>query len=100
MTSIKSKGQFDQVTSAHDKKYLVNFWASWAPACEDMNIAFDTLALEHSQLEFLKVEAEVVPEVTMEYGVEAVPCFLLLKVCFIKGKMVMRDGGKREREIY
>ncbi|NXO03161.1 GLRX3 protein, partial [Rhinopomastus cyanomelas] len=58
---------------------VVHFWAPWAPQCAQMNEVMAVLAKEHTQVTFVKLEAEAVPEVSERYGISSVPTFLFFK---------------------
>uniref|UniRef100_H0ZN12 Glutaredoxin-3 n=1 Tax=Taeniopygia guttata TaxID=59729 RepID=H0ZN12_TAEGU len=58
---------------------VVHFWAPWAPQCAQMNEVMAALAREHSQVSFVQLEAEAVPEVSEKYGISSVPTFLFFK---------------------
>ncbi|NXX12365.1 GLRX3 protein, partial [Podargus strigoides] len=58
---------------------VVHFWAPWAPQCTQMNEVMAALAKEHTQVTFVKLEAEAVPEVSEKYGISSVPTFLFFK---------------------
>ncbi|NWU41998.1 GLRX3 protein, partial [Hylia prasina] len=58
---------------------VVHFWASWAPQCAQMSEVMAALAREHSQVTFVQLEAEAVPEVSEKYGISSVPTFLFFK---------------------
>lgn len=58
---------------------VVHFWAPWAPQCAQMNEVMAALAKEHTQVAFVKLEAEAVPEVSEKYGISSVPTFLFFK---------------------
>ncbi|XP_061334672.1 glutaredoxin-3 [Pezoporus flaviventris] len=58
---------------------VVHFWAPWAPQCAQMNDVMAALAKEHTQVVFVKLEAEAVPEVSEKYGISSVPTFLFFK---------------------
>ncbi|NXP80601.1 GLRX3 protein, partial [Ramphastos sulfuratus] len=58
---------------------VVHFWAPWAPQCAQMNEVMAALAKEHTQVSFVKLEAEAVPEVSEKYGITSVPTFLFFK---------------------
>ncbi|XP_009891046.1 PREDICTED: glutaredoxin-3 [Charadrius vociferus] len=58
---------------------VVHFWAPWAPQCAQMNEVMVALAKEHTQVTFVKLEAEAVPEVSEKYGISSVPTFLFFK---------------------
>uniref|UniRef100_A0A8C0HN72 Glutaredoxin 3 n=1 Tax=Buteo japonicus TaxID=224669 RepID=A0A8C0HN72_9AVES len=58
---------------------VVHFWAPWAPQCAQMNEVMAALAKEHTQVTFVKLEAEAVPEVSEKYEISSVPTFLFFK---------------------
>ncbi|NWS96160.1 GLRX3 protein, partial [Mionectes macconnelli] len=58
---------------------VVHFWAPWAPQCAQMNEVMAALAKEHTQVTFVQLEAEAVPEVSEKYGISSVPTFLFFK---------------------
>ncbi|XP_077206251.1 glutaredoxin-3 [Paroedura picta] len=58
---------------------VVHFWAPWAPQCVQMNSVMAELAKEHTQVTFVKLEAEAVPEVSEKYEITSVPTFLFFK---------------------
>jgi thiol-disulfide isomerase/thioredoxin len=59
---------------------VINFYADWAPQCEQMNEVFQELVKLHPNVDFLQIEAENAPETSENYDVAAVPSFVLLKV--------------------
>ncbi|XP_053548562.1 glutaredoxin-3 [Bombina bombina] len=75
-----SVGQFEELLQKSGKSLLVvHFWAPWAPQCSQMNEVMSELAKEHSQVTFVKLEAEAVPEVSEKYEITSVPTFLFFK---------------------
>jgi len=70
---------------------VVHFWASWANQCEPMDEAMNILSDELQHVGFVRVEAEEVPDVAMEYEVAAVPTF----VFFRSGKVLDRVEGAK-----
>ncbi|KAJ7423230.1 glutaredoxin 3 [Willisornis vidua] len=58
---------------------VVHFWAPWAPQCAQMNEVMAALAKEHTQVTFVQLEAEAVPEVSEKYEISSVPTFLFFK---------------------
>lgn len=60
---------------------VVHFSATWAPQCQQMNDVMAELAkdTQFSNVKFVKLEAEDLPEVSEKYGISAVPTFIFLK---------------------
>ncbi|NXD67686.1 GLRX3 protein, partial [Eolophus roseicapillus] len=75
-----SAEQFQQLLQQKERSLVVvHFWAPWAPQCAQMNEVMAALAKEHTQVTFVKLEAEAVPEVSEKYGISSVPTFLFFK---------------------
>ncbi len=59
---------------------VVHFWASWAPQCAQMSAVLAELAALHPAARFAAVEAESVPELSVQFGITAVPTVVFLRV--------------------
>ncbi|KAJ3009054.1 Glutaredoxin 3 [Thoreauomyces humboldtii] len=57
----------------------LNFWASWAEPCKDMNEVFEELSRKYPSISYVKLEAENFPDVSETYEIAAVPTFIILK---------------------
>lgn len=80
MCAAASAEQLQQLLQQKDRSLVVvHFWAPWAPQCAQMNEVMAALAKEHTQVAFVKLEAEAVPEVSEKYGISSVPTFLFFK---------------------
>ncbi|KAE8746062.1 hypothetical protein FOCC_FOCC007185 [Frankliniella occidentalis] len=73
------------------KLSVVHFYAEWAPQCEQMNEAMEELSKlsEFRDVQFAKVLAEEVPDVSMRHKITAVPTFILI----VQKKEVDRVDG-------
>ncbi|XP_021255214.1 glutaredoxin-3 [Numida meleagris] len=75
-----SAEQFQQLLQQKERTLVVvHFWAPWAPQCAQMNEVMAALAKEHTQVTFVQLEAEAVPEVSEKYEISSVPTFLFFK---------------------
>lgn len=55
LLEISSDEQFGDLLSKKDAVYVLNFWASWAEPCQQMNEVFAELAGKFPALQFIKV---------------------------------------------
>ncbi|KAJ3196518.1 Glutaredoxin 3 [Irineochytrium annulatum] len=89
---ISSTEQYRSLTTGTKGAALtsvINFHATWAQQCQDMNLVFDELSNKFPALQFLKIEAEEFPEISEETEIAAVPTFLFFK----DGKILDRIEG-------
>ncbi|KAF9177436.1 Glutaredoxin 3 [Haplosporangium sp. Z 767] len=95
-TVLSSDEEFAKVFQpASSTVYAMNFWASWAPPCIQMNEVFEELAAKNSNIKFIKIEAEKFPDISEEYEIAAVPSFVVVK----EGKVVDRVEGANAPEL-
>ncbi|XP_038071050.1 glutaredoxin-3-like [Patiria miniata] len=77
---VTSVADFDTLAEATGSGLLVvHFWASWAPQCVSMNDVMQEVAKQFLNVQFVKVEAESVPEISLKYDISSVPTFVFLK---------------------
>ncbi|OWF51711.1 glutaredoxin-3-like [Mizuhopecten yessoensis] len=84
---------FEEVLNSSGSQLVVaHFSAAWAPQCRQMNEVLEELSKD-SQLaksQFLKLEAEDLPELSEKYEIAAVPTFIFFKN---KSKLDRIDGA-------
>ena len=93
IANIRSKDEFD-VLVAGSNLFVVHFWAPWATQCEPMDEAMKILADDERDLKnvnFARVEAEEMADISMDFEVAAVPTFLFFK----SGKLLKRIEGAK-----
>jgi thiol-disulfide isomerase/thioredoxin len=56
LQDITTDQQFTDLCSKKDTVLALNFWASWAEPCQQMNDVFAELAGKFSAIQFLKVK--------------------------------------------
>ncbi|KAJ3181928.1 Glutaredoxin 3 [Gaertneriomyces sp. JEL0708] len=66
---------------------VLNFWATWAEQCKDMNEVFAELSRKYPALQFIGIEAENFPDVSETYEVAAVPTFVVVKDTKVVGRI-------------
>ncbi|XP_030527028.1 thioredoxin H-type 2-like [Rhodamnia argentea] len=86
----------EQLKKGIDAKKLVvvDFTASWCPPCRMMAPIFVELAKKMPHVLFLKVDVDELQSVSVEWEVEAMPTFLLLKEGQVVDKVV---GAHKEK---
>ncbi|KAI8051032.1 glutaredoxin [Syncephalis plumigaleata] len=96
VTEITSEDQLQNLlTSKTATVAVLNFWATWAQQCKQMNEVFADLARQYKQLQFIQIEAEKYPEVSEGFDIEAVPTFIFIR----NGKQVDRVNGANVAEL-
>ncbi|ORY97443.1 thioredoxin-like protein [Syncephalastrum racemosum] len=95
LIDITSDAQFADLISKKEAVLILNFWASWAEPCKQMNDVFAELAGKFPVLHFLKIEAEEYPDISEQFEIAAVPTFAVLK----GGKTVERIEGAKAAEL-
>ncbi|GBF98819.1 monothiol glutaredoxin [Raphidocelis subcapitata] len=61
------------------RQAVAYFWADWSEPCKQMDAVVAELAKQYPAVAFLRVDAEKVDALTERFGVETVPCFVLLQ---------------------
>ncbi|GKU97070.1 hypothetical protein SLE2022_279210 [Rubroshorea leprosula] len=77
------------------KLMVIDFAASWCGPCKFMEPAVHAMANKFTEVEFIKIDVDELPDVAQEFGVQAMPTFLLVK----KGKEVDRVVGAQKDEL-
>ncbi|RUP26541.1 thioredoxin-like protein [Jimgerdemannia flammicorona] len=95
LIEITSDPQFTELITDKANVLVLNFWASWAEPCKQMNDVFAELASKSPSLKFLKIEAESYPDISEAFEVAAVPFFVVHK----NGKIVDRVEGAKAAEL-
>lgn len=96
LVDITTSEQFKElVSSVASGSIVVHFFASWAPQCVQMNDVLLELSALHPKITYAKIEAEVVPEISLQYEIAAVPTFIF----FAAGAVVDRFNGANAPEL-
>ncbi|KAL5982643.1 hypothetical protein ACLOJK_016718 [Asimina triloba] len=74
---------------------VIDFTATWCGPCRSMEPVMIDLANRFSEVAFVKIDVDELKEVAAEWGVEAMPTFVMVK----KGKEVDRIVGARKDEL-
>ncbi|KAL8138191.1 hypothetical protein V2J09_004192 [Rumex salicifolius] len=77
-------------------RIVVDFTATWCGPCKMIEPTFNELASKFSDVDFVKIDVDELMEVSMEYGVQVLPTFLMMK----KGQVVDRLVGVNKEELH
>ncbi|KAK4261190.1 hypothetical protein QN277_004225 [Acacia crassicarpa] len=78
-----------------DKLMVIDFNASWCGPCKFMDTVIQQYATKYTDVEFIKIDADELMEVSQAFQVQTLPTFLLIK----KGKVAERVTGARKEEL-
>ena len=84
-----NKANFEQEVLKSALTVVVDFWAEWCGPCKQVAPVLDELAGEYdNRVRIGKVNIEEDQELAAEYGVRAIPTFLLFKGGEVAGQIV------------
>jgi thioredoxin 1 len=85
-----SDAGFDSDVLQSSQPVLVDFWATWCGPCRQIAPLIDELAKQYEgTVKIGKVNVDENPELSMKYGINAIPTLLLFK----DGEIVERFQG-------
>ena len=78
---ITSIEHFTEITStAGDIPIIIDFTAKWCPPCQMIKPIYEQLAQDnHTKMIFVKVDVDDQASIAEEFGIEAMPTFIVLK---------------------
>ncbi|KAG4182059.1 hypothetical protein ERO13_A09G020700v2 [Gossypium hirsutum] len=77
------------------KLMVIDFSASWCGPCKFMEPVLNEMAAKFTDVDFVKLDVDELPDVAQEFGVQAMPTFVLVK----QGKEVDRVVGAQKNEL-
>jgi thioredoxin 1 len=69
---------FDEIISK-DRLTLVDFWAEWCGPCKSMHPIFTRLAKKYENIKFVRVNVDNNQNISMKFGVQSIPTFIMFK---------------------
>lgn len=94
-TPAKWKSHFD-ASKETSKLMVIDFTASWCGPCGTIEPVIRDFAARYVDVvEFIKIDVDELEVVAQEYGVQAMPTFILIK----KGKVVDKVVGAKKEEL-
>ncbi|POO00045.1 Thioredoxin [Trema orientale] len=93
-TKDEWKNHFDE-HKEKNKLVVIDFTATWCGPCRSMEPVLKELSDKYTDVVFVKVDVDELPDVAAEYGIQAMPTFLLMK----KGNQLDKVVGARRDEL-
>lgn len=78
-----------------NKLMVIDFTATWCGPCRAMEPTLKEYADKYTDVEFIKLDVDELPDVAREFGVQAMPSFVFVK----KGDVVDKVVGARKEEL-
>ena len=91
---IEDAAEFAAEVLDAEGKVLVDFWASWCGPCMMMAPGLEELDKAYPAVTVAKVNVDELGELAMQYSIDSIPAFLLLK----GGKVTKRAIGAMPME--
>ena len=83
---------FEQIVSAENPT-LVDFWAEWCGPCKMMHPVFDSLSKKYPKIKFARVNVDNNQNISMRFGVQSIPTFIMFKAGLVVDKMMGAVGA-------
>lgn len=76
-TNVSDEATFD--AAVRGRVAVAYFRADWCEPCKHLDAVFEQLAADHSDVAFVRVEAEELMAVSERFGIDALPAFVALR---------------------
>ena len=80
-------------------KQVYYFTASWCPPCKMIGPIFEKMAPEFTNVQFLKIDVDEVPEAAQKYSVRSVPTFMFVNDGLRAGEVIGADADSIRNEL-
>ena len=78
MYIVNTTEEYDQILK-DNKSVFVDFYADWCGPCKMVAPVLESLAPEHANVKFIKVNVDTLPDVAQGYGIMSIPTMLAVK---------------------
>ncbi|KAI4328364.1 hypothetical protein L6164_020722 [Bauhinia variegata] len=78
-----------------NKLMVLDFTATWCGPCKYMDQVIQQYAAQFTGVEFIKIDADSLLEVSREYEVQIMPTFVLIK----RGRVMEKVTGAKQEEL-
>ncbi|BFG16586.1 thioredoxin H2 [Prunus yedoensis var. nudiflora] len=96
--AFHSKDQWNthfNASKESNKLMVIDFTATWCGPCRAMEPTLKEYADKYTDVEFIKLDVDELPDVAREFGVQAMPSFVFVK----KGDVIDKVVGARKEEL-
>ena len=88
---------FEEEVLKSDKPVLVDFWAEWCMPCRMLGPTIEKLAKDYAgKVKVGKIDTDANRDVSMKYGISAIPTVILFK----DGKIAQKFVGLRQEKDF
>jgi thioredoxin len=91
-----SQDNFQKEITEHAGRVLIDFYTPTCPPCRAMAPVLDLIASEQPELKVVKIDASEESEIASEFGITAVPTFVL----FNAGEKKAQLTGARSKKDF
>lgn len=78
MKIIETEKEYDALL-AENKAVFVDFYADWCGPCKMVSPIVEKLSEKNTEVTFVKVNVDDVPELAQRYGIMSIPTLLAIK---------------------
>ncbi len=78
MYIVKNEEEFDQILKDNEAVF-VDFYADWCGPCKMVGPIVEELAGERTDVKFIKVNVDDLPEVAERFGIMSIPTLIYFK---------------------
>ncbi|KAM0401234.1 hypothetical protein HYE67_002257 [Fusarium culmorum] len=95
---IKNLAEFRDHLEKH-QVVIVDFWAPWCGPCRFISPVVEKMSEHNDSIFFAKVNVDEAEDISQEYGIRAMPTFIVFKDGEKADEVVGADPGKLERMV-
>ncbi|XP_019170748.1 PREDICTED: thioredoxin H2-like [Ipomoea nil] len=97
-SSSQWKLHFDN-SKQTNKLMVIDFTATWCGPCKRMEPTINEFAAQYTDVEFVKIDVDELPDVAQYFEVQAMPTFVLVKNGNVIDKVVGADKDVLQKKI-
>ncbi|MBQ7993725.1 MAG: thioredoxin [Solobacterium sp.] len=93
MYIVKNEEDFDQILKDNEAVF-VDFYADWCGPCKMVGPIVEELSTERTDIKFVKVNVDDIPEVAERFGIMSIPTMIF----FRNGEVAAQTLGFQPKE--